>query len=314
MNRICVIGVYFGTLPQYFDLWLKSAEYNTNIDFLIFTDCHYKNLPQNVRFVESNLEKIKTKIESVLGRTVELSKPYKCCDYRPCYGLVFSEYLNGYDYWGHCDFDMIFGDIESFMKRFHYEEYDKFLSQGHLAFYKNTDDNNNVFRKKGSKCGEIDEIFSYPDAYAFDETSGIGSIYKYNGLKYFDKRIFADITPIHKRFVLSGNDPNYNDQTFYWEKGKIYRLYFQNGLIKKEEYIYIHFQKRGALPIINGNLERGFYITNKGFIPREESETLQTIRRLNPKISDSYEKMECLKKDIELTIYRIKRKLGLVRR
>lgn len=38
MNSICVIGVYFGSLKNYFSLYLKSCEFNQRIDFLIFTD------------------------------------------------------------------------------------------------------------------------------------------------------------------------------------------------------------------------------------------------------------------------------------
>ena len=103
--KICVIGIYFGKLPQYFNLWLKSAEANSQIDFLIFTDCEYSPLPRNVRFVEMSLLDVKERADAVIGFDTELSKPYKCCDYRPCFGLMFSDYLKGYDYWGHCDFD-----------------------------------------------------------------------------------------------------------------------------------------------------------------------------------------------------------------
>lgn len=38
MNSICVIGVYFGSLKNYFSLFLKSCGSNQKIDFLIFTD------------------------------------------------------------------------------------------------------------------------------------------------------------------------------------------------------------------------------------------------------------------------------------
>ena len=31
--KVCIIGIYFGQFPNYFDLWLKSASYNYSIDF-----------------------------------------------------------------------------------------------------------------------------------------------------------------------------------------------------------------------------------------------------------------------------------------
>ena len=32
-------------------------------------------------------------------------------DLRPAYGVLFEEYLDGYDFWGHCDLDVLFGRI-----------------------------------------------------------------------------------------------------------------------------------------------------------------------------------------------------------
>ena len=52
MNKTVIIGVYFGKFPEYFDLWLKSAEYNRNVDFLIFTDQKMKVNIQNIKFIE----------------------------------------------------------------------------------------------------------------------------------------------------------------------------------------------------------------------------------------------------------------------
>lgn len=314
--KICVIGIYFGELPQYFKLWLKSAEINSQIDFLIFTDCKCKLLPKNVRFVKMNLSDVKKRADAVIGFDTELTKPYKCCDYRPCFGLMFSDYLKGYDYWGHCDFDMIFGDIMYFLKKFNIEKYDKFLSQGHLAFYRNTAENNSRFWKLGSKCGNQSQIFSSPEAFAFDETSGIGSIYKYNNYSYFNKRIFADITPIHDRFTLTGNDKNYKKQVFYWKEGKVFRCYKSKTRLQVEEFIYIHFQKRGSLPIHDVNeLKEAFFITKKGFYPMDSEYVSDSdIKKYNPYYSIIVEKCEGIIHDYALWKYRFKRKFGLLSR
>lgn len=314
--KICVIGIYFGKLPQYFNLWLKSAEANSQIDFLIFTDCEYSPLPRNVRFVEMSLLDVKERADAVIGFDTELSKPYKCCDYRPCFGLMFSDYLKGYDYWGHCDFDMIFGNIIAYLEKFDIKKYDKFLSQGHLAFYRNTIENNNRFWMTGSKCGEQSEIFTLPEAFAFDETSGIGSIYKENNYSYFDKRIFADITPIHNRFTLTGNDKNYKKQVFYWKEGKVYRCYKDKNELKVEEFIYIHFQKRGDLVVHNSNeLDRAFFITKKGFYPMKSERVMNSdIKTYNPYYTAIVEKYEEFIHSCKLWIYRFKRKFGLLGR
>jgi len=30
-------------------------------------------------------------------------------------GLIFEDYVAGYDFWGHCDLDVVWGDIRKFL-------------------------------------------------------------------------------------------------------------------------------------------------------------------------------------------------------
>ena len=39
MNKITVFFPHFGTLPPQYKMWRASALYNTDIDFMFFTDC-----------------------------------------------------------------------------------------------------------------------------------------------------------------------------------------------------------------------------------------------------------------------------------
>ena len=80
MNKICIIGIFVGNLPNYFDLWLKSCDYNPKIDFLLFTDGDIKSCPPNVFHYKITLNDVKTKAEEVLGFSVSLERPYKLCD------------------------------------------------------------------------------------------------------------------------------------------------------------------------------------------------------------------------------------------
>ena len=266
MLKICVVGVYFGRLPNYFNLWLKSARINNTIDFVIFTNEEYEDLPENVQFVKFTIEELQKLASSKLGFEVCLERPYKCCDFKPAYGLLFEDYLKGYDYWGHCDFDLIWGDLRGFFDKYHLEQYDKFLPLGHLNLYRNTPENNRRFMLNGSRIS-YKTVFTHPQNYAFDETSGIYQIFKKNGFRMFDERIFADISKIYHRFRLAMNDKNYNYQIFCWEDGHIYRYYLEKE-IKRDEFLYIHFKERGALFMANGCVNTdSFYITNQGFFP-----------------------------------------------
>lgn len=127
MLKICIVGVYFGKFNEYFPLFLKSCGYNKTVDFLFFTDNEYsENIPENVKFVKTTFNDIKVKIQSFFDFQICLDKPYKVCDFRPFYGVLFKDYLIGYDYWGHCDFDMLFGDLRYFFDKYDLGKYDRF--------------------------------------------------------------------------------------------------------------------------------------------------------------------------------------------
>ena len=266
MNKWCIIGVYFGEFPNYIDLWLKSAQKNAFVDFIIFTDAKVTWAPDNVRLIYFTIEKMKELASRKLGFEVSLERPYKCCDLKPAYGFIFEEYLSDYEYWGHCDFDLIWGDLRSFFDKYRLELYDKFLSLGHLGMYKNTYENNRRFMLEGATFS-YEKVFTSTRNFAFDETPGIYRIFEKNGFSMFDRRIFADISKIYRRFRLARNDKNYDYQVFCWSNGHIYRYYYDES-IKRDEYIYIHFKERGFMPIEGNCMQcNSFYITDHGFCP-----------------------------------------------
>lgn len=295
MVKVCIIGVYFGEFPNYFNLWLKSAQRNPSVNFMIFTDQQRETLPGNVQLVDFTIEKMKKLASEKLGFEVCLERPYKCCDFKPAYGVIFEKYLKGYEYWGHCDFDLIWGDLDGFFNKYQLEKYDKFLPLGHLCLYRNTDENNRRFMQEGSN-NSYKTVFTSTKNYAFDELNGVYCIFKKNRFSTFNRRIFADISKIYYRFRLALTDKNYDYQVFCWDDGHIYRYYY-DGQIKKDEFIYMHFKERGMLPVkgdcINAN---SFYITNRGFFPCSPiSIDINEIQKYNFFDSHKKEKIELKK-------------------
>ena len=294
MLRVCIVGVYFGRFPNYFDLWLKSAVKNDTINFIIFTDqTNYKNL-SNVSFVYFTLEEMRKLASEKIGLEVNLARPYKCCDFRPAYGVIFEEFLTDFDYWGHCDFDLIWGDIRSFLEKYHLENYEKFLPLGHLSLYKNTFENNRRFMLAGAHAS-YKTVFTDVHNFAFDETCGVYQIYQKNRFACFDERIFADISKIYHRYRLALNDKNYDYQLFCWNNGHIYR-YYLDGDIKKDEFIYIHFKERGVLPFDGDCINaHSFYITYSGFYSCDVSNiSVEDFQRYN-----AFEGMRKEKKELK---------------
>lgn len=310
MVLVCVVGVYFGRLPDYFDLWLRSAEYNSSIDFLVVTDQKRESLPHNVRFFNMSLREMKELVEKKLGFEVSLERPYKCCDFKPVYGVIFEDLLEGYDYWAHCDFDLIWGDIRYFLTKYQLEKYDKFLPLGHFSLYKNNIDNNKSFMLSGSEVGDYITVFKNDRNYAFDEMNGMYTIFKHNNLSMFEQRLFADISKIYFRFKLAMPDKNYDYQLFFWQNGHIFRVYFDQGVMNKDEFMYIHFKERKNMHMDSNCLDSdAFLITSKGFIGISPSKIdRHLIEKYNPYLGKKYEQMELFKYEKNEKFERIKNK------
>lgn len=290
-NTICVIGAYFGNFNNYFPLWLRSCENNPKIDFIIFNDCDYREVvPRNVRLIPFSLAKMKAlAIEKTGIDNLYLDKPYKCCDFKPLYGEIFADYISEYEYWGHCDFDLIWGNLYEFMVKNEYQKYDKFLNLGHLSFYRNTPEINHRYTKEGGVNSYIEALTS-EDNMSFDENGGMGKIYLHNKYPFFYKRVYADISPIYHRYKLSEYcsldepDKNYKKQVFYWKDGRTYRAYVsKDKTLHTEEFMYIHFQKRPNYPLMTELMSvNAFFITNKGFLPMTKSEiSMEDIKKYN---------------------------------
>lgn len=295
-NQVCVIGVYFGTLPAYFSLWLLSCKCNTQVDFRVITDMNLSayTLPDNVKSIPCTIDEMRKRASRILGFEACLPEPYKCCDFKPLYGLIFADVVKGYEYWGHCDFDLLWGDLSTFFVKYRLSDYEKFLPYGHLALYRNTLENNSRYRLSGSLCGNYVQAFGNGKHIAFDEDSGINMIYRQHQIPLFSKRIFADISDTYHRFRCAQKDRNYRMQVFYWKNGKVYRAFYYRGMIRTEEFLYIHFQKRGIMAIHGDCLERErFFITPNGFYEmKHENVELQDMKRYNPYPGLLYEKRE----------------------
>ena len=55
---------------------------------------------------------MKERIQRIFDFPISLERPYKLCDYKPSYGEVFKDELAGYDFWGNCDIDLVWGNIK----------------------------------------------------------------------------------------------------------------------------------------------------------------------------------------------------------
>lgn len=294
-KKIKLIVCYFGKLPEYFPLWLRSCERNFNIDFLVYSDQSIPSwLPKNVDFVRVEFGDIRERFQNQLNFKISLDNYYKLCDFKPLFGLAFQEELKDYEYWGHCDIDLIWGNLEKYLAEKLTEKYDRIGPAGHFSIYRNTEVVNNSFSLNGGTF-DYKDVFSNPENFAFDEMTGMNMILKKNSFSFYDEVDYADISTSYSRIRLNRND--YPHEVFYWDDGSCYRSYEKSGEVITEEYMYIHFQKRKLENHIPSPQDTtSFAILSDGFHPKYLGEpNLNYIKENNIFEGTQYEKFEKLK-------------------
>jgi hypothetical protein len=300
--KICFIIPYFGKLPNNFDIFLNSCKYNKTINYLLVTDDKtYYEYPDNFRVEYMSFDHLKNKIQNKYDFKINLSKPYKLCDFKPAYGDIFNEYLSEYDFWGYCDIDIIFGNIRKFITNDILEKYDKILSRGHFTLYRNNEKINKLYKSKINNLERFKQVFSCDESFAFDEWGhwGINYIFKQNNIRMYDEIIFRDIYvgkygfypyQLMKKEYVKNN-------IYLFEKGSLFRLGLMNNELIKNEILYVHFQKR--------NMEiNGIYSNDRILIAPNKYIRISDDFEINKKIISEYGKDKLIYKDY--IVYRIK--------
>jgi len=172
-HKLTLILCYFGPVPWYFGLFLKSCAFNPDVHFIIAGDMAQTGAwPDNATFIPMSLGDFQRRASERLGLAVNVSQPYKLCDLKPAYGVIFSDYLETSDFWGHCDADVIFGDIRGFIKPELLDKYDvicvrKEYVTGFFTLFRNTGYVTRLYQQSR----DYRRVFSQPEHFCFDECS-----------------------------------------------------------------------------------------------------------------------------------------------
>lgn len=257
--KIIFIIAYYGEYPSYFQLFLNSCKNNPNYEWLIVTDNKTSyNYPKNVHILDLSWLELCQLFQNKFSFKISIDRPYKLCDFKPAYGYIFQEYICNYDYWGHCDVDLVFGNLDHFLPPDKICNYDKIGHLGHMSLYKNTKEINMLFMQQTDNCYRYEEVFSDNKICIFDEWNSISInhifLKKRKKIWFFDE--FFDIYPyddnfkrVHRKIPkidesygvdVINKKPSFasieNGSTYCWSR--------KNKTWYKSEVAYIHFQKR----------------------------------------------------------------------
>lgn len=276
LPKICLILPYFGKLPSYWDGFIDSCEDNRNIDFLIVTDCATnESLPSNIYIKHMTWPQMQAKLKSRLAQLgyqkVCISWPYKLCDYKPTYGYLFAEELRNYDYWGYIDYDLIFGNIEKFLRRIALEKYDRVFRYGHLSIYRNREDINLLFTKAIGKEINFRNYANSAFIYNFDE-NGMNRVFVHHGYQFLDCSFDATFQIYDYAYRWRNRGQPSRGELFVKEADGSTTVYTEkdNGSIECVEVCYIHYMTKKRVHI-DKDCPRPYAITHNGTICLENT-------------------------------------------
>lgn len=139
MLKKLFIRVWAGPLPEWYEKYIE----NTNslkkygFDFMVWNDT----------------KKLAELAKEKLGVTLELEDgSKKAGDVDPLYGIIFEDYIRGYDFWGHTGLDCVYGRLDRFVSDEYLSDCDIFGNDpgsicGPFSLYRNTPKVNNLFKK-----------------------------------------------------------------------------------------------------------------------------------------------------------------------
>lgn len=209
------LNPYFGEFPEWIDKWRENFEQTlrpAGYDLLIDTD----------------LESFKKRVKDKLG--IDYPGVYgspKVWDYRCALGLLYSEEINSYDYWGHFDQDMCYGDVAKWFPDSEISKLDVWSNHntyvcGCWTLYANKPEVNELFKNYFDWKEKM--IYPEPNGWVEQEYS---RLVEQSGLKY--------------KYSFQQGMPYTTEPNLKKENGKLY----QDGV----EICMFHFRRSKRWPI-----------------------------------------------------------------
>lgn len=282
MTSIVYIIPYFGTFPPLFRVWLESCKRNPSVTWLIFTDDETPyDYPDNVHVEICSFDEIRAKISAAFTFPVNLPSPYKLCDYKVAYGILFADYIKDYDYWGYCDIDLIWGNIRAFYTEYVFSKFEKIGYQGHSTLFRNNQYINNLFFEEVD--GETFESLVKSDKNEFIDEDFINRLFEAKGIQIYKEPVFANLSPLVHNFKINhlrAKDKSKNKYfIFIYEDGNLERLAVVGNKIYSDSFLYVHFLKREIDVKIKPDSNKYLIVPNKLII--YEVPTVNFIKKAN---------------------------------
>ena len=223
--KIKFINTFFGKYPYYINAFIKTFQYNSNYELTIFTDNVLEVIiDKNITYKPYTLQQFNKDLSIFLGDVIDIEPCSDLTETRPLFGEFFKEELQGYDFWGHIDLDILCGDFDRFLypEAFKYDIItnkcnEKYIC-GPFTLYRNI-----------LKINQLYKLI--PDYVKKLQTKGVVYIHDIH------ENEFGKIIHANKINVTYGNLNKNNQHIPFMRNGKRYTpSYWENGKVYVHSY------------------------------------------------------------------------------
>lgn len=135
------ITVWFGPLPEFFEIFRETCYHNKYFDWIVYTDQKNVKSKNNVIIKHITKDRFLSLARKKLGSTVTTldEDSRKITDFKPFYGIMFDRDIKGYAFHGHCDIDIIWGDmrlVEEMCKVYDIISSRREAASGHMMLFR----------------------------------------------------------------------------------------------------------------------------------------------------------------------------------
>ena len=238
---------FFGEQPDYLPLFLKSCVPATRFRFHIFSDTAPPNdTPENVTWHKSSHEETYRRANLVTGCSAVPASLHAICNLRPFFPLMYPEAIQDAEYWGYCDLDVMFGDIDRVLTEFERSNADGFTSHwkycvGHFTFFRNNAKVNRIgFEIENWNSAVGESVCVHIDEFGIFEAARRTGI-KIRCLDLLDNELKNAFSPTGITFNHLGEVADMSvpepDCLVVWKDGHVY----YEDSYRNCEVAYVHF-------------------------------------------------------------------------
>ena len=234
---------YYGPLPKWLPLFLKSAASNAQVHFFLITDEKVSQpLPPNVTHVPLSLAQIEERVRKTLSPHFRFSCGYKLCDVKTYYGIVFEDLFRDSDFWGYCDIDLVFGDLSPVVNETRLNQFDFFCADagpvvGTFCLFRNNERMNSL----GKSVPNFIERLNSAEYESLDENEFTKVLANHPDVRYAKSETLAESQlsiSAEGRMVGRTQGVVGDPDEFYWADGHTF-IKTRSGA--PQEVLYLHF-------------------------------------------------------------------------